>query len=304
MTNREGLDKLIDLSNKLDTVEYDEIVDILRKSIQKIPIPLAKLQANSNIDRVRKNIGDTPFTNVDELSYIKNQYVIDNILTEFGRANMPHQVLFYGAIETTNLQQQRITAIAETSELFQDKNGVNLDGELYTVSRWINNAELSLAEVVFSKEAIAINPDIKKNFEKQTEFAKKVGFDDLEFYTDFLVFISDQFARPKQTHHDYKISTAYTNLVLTSQHVQGIAFPSVQTRYEGVNVAFEPAIIDKYFAVEVLAMQRLYKNKMKMYLANHKNCLNPKECHDNIIWTDLEPEYLTTDEFVKNYLKT
>lgn len=304
MTNREGLNKLIDLSNRLDTVEYDEIVDILKDSIKKIPIPLAKLKANSNIDRVRKNIGDTPFTNVDELSYIRNQKVIDNFLTEFGRANRPHQVLFYGAIETTNLKHQRITAIAETSELFQDRNGVSFEGELYTVSRWTNVVELSLAEVVFSKEAIAINPDIKKNFEMQTEFAKKEGFDDLQFYTDFLVFISDQFARPKQTHHDYKISTAYTNLVLTSDQVQGISFPSVQTRYEGENVAFEPAIIDKYFEVKVLAMQRLYKNKKKLLITNHKNCLNPKECHDNIIWTDLDPEFLTTDEYVQNYLRT
>lgn len=304
MTNREGLNKLKELSTQLDKVEYDDIIDILKNSIKRIPIPLSKLQANSNIDRVRKNIGETLFQNVDQLSYIKKQKIIDDYLTEFGRANQPHQVIFYGAVETTNLKQQRITAIAETSELFQNPDGVNLNGEFYTVSRWTNKSELSIAEVVFSSEAIQINPDIKRAFEKQTEFAKQVGQDDLEFYTDFLVFISNQFARPKQTHNDYKISTAYTNLVLKHPGVQGIAFPSVQTKYVGVNVAFEPKIIDEYFSVKALSTQRLYKNKMKIFLANHKNCLNPNECYDNIVWTDLDPKYLTSNEYIQNYLTT
>ena len=304
MTNREGLNKLKELSTQLDKVEYDDIVDILKNSIKRIPIPLAKLQTNTNIDRARQNIGETLFQNVDQLTYIKDRKVIDDKLTEFGRANQPHQVIFYGALETTNLKHQRITAIAEISKLFQNPNGINLNGEFYTVSRWTNKEELSLAEVVFSSEAIRINPDIRKAFEKQTEFAKQTGEDDLEFYTDFLIFISDQFARPIQTHNDYKISTAYTNFVLTHPQVQGIAFPSVQTQYVGVNVAFKPKIVDDFFSVEVLSIQRFYKNVMKMYLANYKNCLNPNACYDNITWSDLEPQYLTTNEYIQNYLTT
>lgn len=304
VTNREGLNKLRELSTQLDNVEYEYIFDILKNSSKKIPIPLSKLRANSNIDRVRKNIGENLFQNVDQLSFIKDQNVIDNYLTEFGRVNRPHQVIFYGAVETTNLQHQRITAIAETSELFQNPDGVNLNGEFYTVSRWTNKKELTLAEVVFSSEAIQINPDIKRAFEKQTEFAKQAGLDDLEFYIDFLVFISDQFARPKQTHKDYKISTAYTNLVLTHPDVQGISFPSVQTRYLGVNVAFAPKVIDEYFSVKVISTQRLYKNKMKIYLANHKTCLNPNDCSDNIIWTDLDPQYLSSYDNIQYYLTT
>lgn len=304
MTNREGLNKLKEISTRLDKVEYDDIVDILKYSIKRIPIPLAKLKANTNIDRVRKNIGEDLFQNVDQLSYIKDQKIIDNYLTEFGRANKPHQVMFYGAVETTNLPHQRVTAIAETSQLLQNPEGVNLNGEFYTVSRWTNKEELSLAEVVFSSEAIKINPDIKRAFEMQTEFAKQAGQDDLEFYTDFLVFISDQFARPKQTHNDYKISTAYTNLVLTRPQVQGIAFPSVQTQYIGVNVAFEPKIVDDFFSVKVLSTERLYKNKMKTYLANHKNCLDPNVCYKNIVWTDLGAEFLTSNLYIQNYLTT
>lgn len=304
MTNREGLNKLKELSNQLDQVDYNDIMDLLKNTIRKIPIPLAKLRANSDIDRARPNIGEDLFKSVDELTYIKDQNTIKNKLLEFGRANKPHQPMFYGAIETTEIRHQRITAIAEVSKLFQNPLGINLDGELYTVSRWINKEELILAEVVFSADAIKTNPDIKRAFEKQTEFAKQAGQDDLEFYTDFLIFISDQFTREPLTPHEYKISTAYAELILTKPEVQGISFPSVRTKYVGVNVVFEPKVIDEYFDVKVLATQRFYKNVLKMFFANHKNCLNPKDCYDNIIWTDLEEKYMASNDYIANFLTT
>jgi len=295
MTNREALIKLKELSSQLDKVDYADIVQILKESIKRIPVPIAKMPPNTPIDRVRKNIGETPFKDVhNQLSYIKDQNVIDKYLTEFGRANEPHQPMFYGAINSSLIGHSRITALAETSELLQNPTAVNFDGELYTVSRWRNSSELFLAEIVFSQEAIDTNPDIKKAFENQTEFAKQQGADDVDFYLDFLVFISDQFARPKSTHNDYKISTAYTNLVLTNPNIHGIAYPSVQTKYQGQNLVFPPDVVDKFLVVDVLAMQRLYKNKMRSYLNNFKNCLTPNDCLTDIIWSDLAPQYIAS----------
>lgn len=301
MTNKEALVKLKELSSHLDDVEYSDIIGILKESIRKIPIPIAKLAANTPIDRVRKNIGESLFTNVHEqLSYIKDQYVIDNFLREFGRANEPHQPMFYGAIESSQIGHQRITALAETSELFQDPNAVNLDGELYTVSRWRNSIELSLAEVVFSSEAIKINPNTKKAFEKQSEFAKNLQIDDIDFYIDFLVFISDQFARPKNSHHDYKISTAYANLVLTHPDIHGVAYPSVQTQYMGQNIVFPAKTVDSFLAIGPLATQRLFKNKMRTVINNHMNCVNPSECLTNILWVPVKSQFVKTlDEIHK-----
>lgn len=297
MTPAEALERLRALSQILEHVPYEEIISILKDSIKKIPIPLAKLAPNSAIDRVRKNIGDTLFTNVhEELSYIKNQYVIDNYLTEYGRANKPHQPMFYGSVESTLLGTQRITAIAETSELFQNRNAINFDGELYTISRWRNCSELEIVEIVFAEEAIAINPDVKKAFKKQTEFAQALGTPDIDFFKEFLVFISEEFAREKRTHNDYKIATAYAELVMDKPGIHGIAFPSVQTKYHGQNLVLPPAIVDAYLLPEVLSTQRLYKNKLNMLLANHKNCLDALACLDNIIWTDVEAQYKSTPE--------
>jgi len=305
MTNREALIRLKELSGHLDKVTYSDIIQILKEAVRRIPVPIAKLPINTPIDRVRKNIGETHFSDVHEqLSYIKDQYVIDNYLNEFGRANEPHQPMFYGAVESSLVGHQRITALAETSELLQDSTSINFDGELYTVSRWRNSHELFLAEIVFSQEAININPDIRKAFEKQSGFAKQACAGDEEFYLDFLVFISDEFARPKSTHHDYKISTAYTSLVLSNPEIHGIAYPSVQTRYEGQNIVFPPYIVDKYFAVEVLSMQRLYKKKLRSHLNNVKNCLRPNDCLTKIIWVDLDPQHVAPIEEIHKSLNS
>lgn len=303
MTNREALIKLKELSSQLDKVDYADIVRILKESIRKIPVPIARMPPNTPIDRVRKNIGDNPFTDVhNQLSYIKDKNVIDNYLTEFGRANEPHQPMFYGAIESSLIGHQRITALAETSELFQNPDAVNFDGELYTVSRWRNSDELFLAEIVFSQDAINTNPDIKNAFSKQTDFAKQVGADDVDFYLDFLVFISEEFARPKTSHNDYKISTAYTNLVLTNPKIHGIAYPSVQTKYQGQNVVFPPDVVDQFLSVDILAMQRLYKNKMRSHLNNVKNCLTPNDCLTHIAWSDLDPQHIAPIDKIHKYL--
>ena len=154
MNPREALDKLVMLSPILEHVPYEEIMAIMKESIVKIPIPLAKLKVDTFIDRARKNIGETLFPDVHEnLSYIKDPNVLANFLTDYGRANKPHQAMFYGAIESTLIDTQRVTAIAETSELFRNRNGVSYDGELYTVSRWKNNSELTLTEIVFAPES-------------------------------------------------------------------------------------------------------------------------------------------------------
>lgn len=298
MTNREAFGKLKEISTHLEGVEYDKIIELFQ-IIGKIPIPIGRMPPGTQIDRARKNIGDNLFTNVDQLTYIKDKKVIDDYLIEFGRANKPHQPLFYGAVESTLIKHQRIVALAETSELFQDPEGINFDGELYTISRWQNTTELFLAEMVFSSEAIQTNPDTKRAFEKQTAFLKEAAGDgDIEFYTEFIVFISDQFARLKKTHHDYKISTAYADYIMGRGQLHGVAFPSVQTQYHGQNIVLPPEVVDQYLTVQVLATQRLFKNKMKTVITNHKNCENPTECADNIIWTDIAPEHLSTTEHI------
>jgi hypothetical protein len=206
---------------------------------------MEKFHQNAEVDRARLNKGDALYNHIDDLGYIKNQNIIDN-LTEYGRANKPHQVMFYGAIKTSPIDKPRVTAIAETSKLFQDKDGYNLDGENYTISRWRNREEFFMAEIVFAKAAMENNPDIKRSFENQIRFADDLNEDDIEFYKEFLIFISEEFARKAKKNDDYKISVAYANLILEHPQIEGVMFPSVQTNYFGANIVVSPEIVDKY----------------------------------------------------------
>lgn len=171
MSPKEAFSLLKKLSLNLRDVGYYEVLALMRV-IGRLPIPIARIPVGVSIDRVRKNIGEKLFSAVDDLSYITDPNVIRDRLTEYGRANKPHTVMFYGAVESSLVRHQRITAIAETSALWQDKAANNIGGEFYTVGRWVTTSELFVAEMVFATEALAINPDIQIAYLKQAEFLK------------------------------------------------------------------------------------------------------------------------------------
>ena len=81
MTKEEAFEKLKEFSKKLDTISYDEIYTLLRESVRRIPIPLAKFHKNGELDRARLNKGDALYNSLDDLGYIKDRNVIDNFLT-------------------------------------------------------------------------------------------------------------------------------------------------------------------------------------------------------------------------------
>jgi hypothetical protein len=294
MTPHEALQILKERATHLHDVDYNEIVHILRQGVRRIPIPVAKIKKGTLIDRVRPNEGDKLFSCLDDLTYIKDPEVIEKKLTDFGRANCPHQPMFYGAVETTEIPQQRHTAIAETSALYQDKTGVCIEGQLYTVSRWRTTEELQLAEIVFSAGAITASPDIKRAFNNQLRFLAAQTGEDQTFLRNFLVFISEQFAREKYTHHDYKISAAYTNQVLHHPDISGIAYPSVQTLYKGENIVLLPGAVERSLVLESIATQRLHKNGSYMHINNHMDCTDPMRDPNNFKWVATDPIHIAT----------
>ncbi|AKH93223.1 hypothetical protein [Elizabethkingia anophelis] len=302
MTKEQAFEKLKEYSTQLEYISYEDIYNLLRYSIKRIPIPQAKFNNNSKIYRARLNKGDELYRSINDLGYIKDKNVIDNYLNEYGRANKPHQVMFYGGVRTSTINEPRVTAIAETSKLFQNKNGHNLDGEKYTISRWRNNQEFFVAEIVFAKDAIKNNPDIKKAFNNQIKLADSLKEKDIEYYKEFLVFISEEFARRIEKNDDYKISVAYTNLILEHPEIEGIVFPSVQTNFLGANLVVPPTTVDKYFVPEVCSTQILYKTSDKTLFANGEHYCDTME-EDELKWKETEPQYLSSKEEIENYFK-
>ncbi len=304
MDKHEALEKLRGHSKNLSAVSYEDIVNLMKNGIKQIPIPTAKVKKKAHIDRARPNKGRDLYEHVDRLGYIKDQETIDNKLVEFGRANCPHQVMFYGAVETSVIDKQRLTAIAETSDLFRENKNCP-EGKYYTVSRWETLDEFLVVEVVFSEYALKYNPDIQKSYEKQKQFLQSLGLDqkDIDFHLDFLKFISEEFSKKVANPNDYKITAAYTNIALQHLDVIGIAYPSVQTEYFGVNVVLTPEGVKKYLKPILCSTQIVYRSAGNTIIANGEHYCDTIDESKNLEWKDSDKSILTDYKEVKTQLK-
>lgn len=305
MDKYQAFDQLKKYSKNLVEVSYEEVYDLLKNGIKSLPLPIAKLMKGAYIDRVRPNKGATLYKHIDDLGYIKDKNVIKNILTSFGRANIPHEVMFYGALETTLIDKPRLTAIAETSNLFRNPETDCIDGEQYTVSRWVTKEELLVVEFVFSEYALKNNPDIEKSYREQIKLIKELDLEthEIDFHIEFLKFISEEFSKEVTNPEDYKISAAYTNLVLLHPDICGITYPSVQTEYFGVNIALTPKTVDQYLTPAVCSTQVLYKKGRKSLIANGRFYCDEIDIEKEIEWKENDQKLLTTKEQVLEHLK-
>lgn len=303
MTKYEAFEKLKEYSNRLQEVSYVEIYDLIANGIRHVPIPLAKINNGINIDRVRKNRSGELFKHIDDLGYIKNPMVIDRF-TLFGRANCPHQIMFYGALETQLIDKPRLTAIAETSSLFRLPNQDCHDGETYTVSRWENQKEMLVVEVVFSEFALANNDEIRLSFERQKIFLASMNLSkqEFDFNLEFLVFISEQFAKKVNNHNEYKISVAYTNIALKHPDVRGICYPSVQTDYFGVNIVLPTKVVDEYLKPKICSTQVVYKNGRNSLIANGGFFCKDISLDKDIEWKKTDEKYLTPVNEIRKHI--
>ena len=305
MDKFEAFEKLKEYSKNLSAVSYEEVYDLLKNGIKYIPIPLAKIKKKAYIDRVRPNKGEILFKHIDELGYIKDKNIIENYLTSFGRANCPHQVMFYGALETSLIDKQRLTAIAETSHIFRKPEIDCIDGELYTVSRWEIQDEFLVVEIVFSEYALNNNPEIAQSFENQKKLLQEHNLDkkEMDFHLNFLKFISEEFSKKVSSNDDYKISAAYTNIALLHPDVNGICYPSVQTEYFGVNIVLTPETVDKYLKPIICSTQIVYKKGLKSLIANGKNYCKDIDINKDIDWKEHDKSILIDKDQVIIHLE-
>lgn len=305
MDKYEAFEKLKEYAKDLSKVSYEQVYDLLKNGIKYIPIPLAKVRKHAHIDRVRPNKGSTLYEHIDNLGYIKDKEVIDKYLTSFGRANCPHQVMFYGALETSLIDKQRLTAIAEKSDIFRENKDCP-EGKYYTVSRWQTQEEFLIVEIVFSEFALNNNPDIRKSFDRQKEMLKEHGLEEKEvnFHLEFLKFISEEFSKKVTSQEDYKISAAYTNIAQLHPQVNGISYPSVQTEYFGVNIVLTPEAVDKYLVPVVCSTQIVYRNGMKTLIANGEHYCDKIDAAENLQWKEHEKTILTDKGEVAKHLNS
>jgi len=219
-----------------------------------IPIILSKVPTNFSIFRCRKciNVGDV-FHFEKDISYRTD---LKNIKT-FGRANLPHESIFYGSINSEAIDKPYFTSIIETSQLCRDKkNGI----EFFTIGIWTTNKEIEVASVIPDTN---INKNTKDNYitiEKQKQFMIQNSFNDEQFM--FYDLIGKEFVKQidNKKHHEYALSANFTSYIFSSlAEIQGLIFPSVQTEYKGYNIALKPNVVDAYLRLEYVVFGAFYR---------------------------------------------
>ena len=304
-----GYEKLVSYSKNLKEADYTEIVELLKNTIQKLPVTTAILNKGWYIDRVRPNEGETLFYSEDQISYIKDKNIIENKMNKYGRCNLPHQVMFYGAIESSVIKQQRVTAISETSRIFRDPESINIEGELHTLSRWELLEDIIVAELVFHDDAIQKNPDTMNAFAHH--LPKILASDYREGMLKLMKLFSYEFAKTVLSDEDfnYKISAAYTNLIINDvkltdgRNIEGITYPSVISGFQGQNVVLDPDVVNKKLRLKNVTTHRLHKNKLKSFINNDKIVSDFGENNSNFVWEDADSQYVAPiDEIIEEHL--
>ncbi len=284
--------KSVDLSK----LTYQKIIYALIKDIVVIPVTIAKIHEGYPIYRARINKNGEIFTSEKDISYRTD---FENI-TSYGRANIPHQSMFYGAIESSEIEYPRIVNLFELSELFREPN--DNDGEvIMTVGKWRIKKEFQVIEMVFNKHNIENNPDIKKSYEYQKELMLGDHPKQIKQIENVLEFFSDEFAKKDiKGDFDYKISTAYMNLVLNQRNdLHGITYPSVRTDNKANNIAIFPDSTEQFLELEMVGMFRITKKGKRSFMDNLAVSTDLGKYNSDFKWIDIQNK---TEEEIKKII--
>ncbi len=253
MSKNPTLQFLEDVRDRLEHVDYDLIYQSIADLKDKF-VPTALLKKDTTIDRVRINKTDDPFKKIEDVSYIHDEDILKKYVG-FGRANLPGQAIFYGSIITQQIEQPRVAAYFETSELVRQLNDTEIVEEKFTLSRWRVKEDIELLEMIFTDEALEVNEYVRNSLDDKLNKLSNMPLKD--HYVEQGRFFSNEFARmdvgPGED-HKYKITAAYMNYICEKAGLLGISYPSVPTEYKGQNVALFPKAVDEFLELELVGL--------------------------------------------------
>jgi len=277
----------------LSLVSYNKLVNILM-SLQFVPFVTAILKKGHSIERARINKPGEIFSSESQISY-RTDY--ENIKS-YGRANIPHVSLFYGAIESDVIKHPRFVNLLETSEIFRnlEKDEIENADFIMTVGKWIVKEDIEIVEMVFDEKSIENSADVKRSYEFHLQKLTNEHPEHKEQFELILKFFSNQFAKKEiNSHFDYMVSAAYADMAINWKGHLGLTYPSVKTDYLGQNVVLTPFAVEKYLDLEIVAMYRVQKQGKKSLISPVKHCTDFGALNTNFKWIDSEQLQLEID---------
>ncbi len=249
-TTKKAIQRLENL-NASDEFAYEEAV-IAFLSIGKVPIIVHDLPVDASICRARTHAPK------EEFFYVTDDIFVPpiGVIKSFARCNKPHQLKLYGS-------ETRPIAYDELLKTWMS-NHSNYPTLYVTVGKWIVKDAFNLILVT--------SPD---------QHLRSIGFD--KYYGDFLdksiaaydaetrecftLFYRFLFSKFRKEVNEsipndiatYIITSAYCNIALNLTRTQcnGIVYPSVPSKHEGLNFAFNSEV-SKY---DHFKLDKVYRNE-------------------------------------------
>lgn len=230
--------------------------------IDKIPFAVYRKKPGNVVFRCRQNFNGEVFKNYKQISYPPKEYI-----TKYGRANFPHESIFYGCIpsQLSNDDDEMIAAynacILETDkDLLSDVRG---DFKTtYTVGKWAaNDSESNFAYLPFSHSAFLRNPMIRNiaNLFHQCALQLYPQKEVDEIIIPFQKYISFKFSARKTSKNDYILTNAFKNALLNYYNLNGgrldgIIYSSPMTHCAAINVVLTAEFVDKFLRLDNIVM--------------------------------------------------
>jgi hypothetical protein len=278
----------------LEKVSFNKLSIQLRR-LKWIPILTAKLNKGYHIERARINKPNEIFYTEKDLSY-RNDY--ENIKT-YGRANVKHHSLFYGAIESDVIAHPRLINLLETSQIFRNLDKIKVDKAdfVMTVGKWKIKEDIEVAEMVFNKNSIKNSKDVEKSFNYHLKNLEREHPENLEQFKLILEFFSNQFAKKEiEKDTDYMISAAFADFVINWKGLPGLKYPSVKSDYMGHNIVLTPATVEQYLELDIAAMFRITKNGENSLISPIKHAKDFGGLNSKFKWVDVDHKNITIEK--------
>ncbi len=258
----------------LKSASHEELKGLLQQ-LGKFCVIESTLHNNYELIRAcsNKNLFET-FDNVDRVSYKPQEFN-----KTYLRASTPNQTMFYGCSQQFDNPKRvesigRITALIESMPKLRNKT---LSGIFkITFGRWAVNSDIKLIAICHHKEMVKKPPQMEMMFDSYQELVKKTP-EILEQSILVSEFLADEFSKDVEVgnEHEYKISAIFTEIVV-EKGFDGVAYPSLRTAGDGINIAITPEKVIKSLECSVVGECIIFKNKDSIAVLDNCHCFIEK----------------------------
>jgi hypothetical protein len=290
--SNDDIDKIFNEINSIDleAVDLESIINIIDKFGDLILLG-HEIPIDEVIYRGVVFPNSEAPSNIGRISY--------NPKKSIGRCSFNSQIVFYGSIVIPDLDKGQLINFFEISDII-DYNGKILRKEYMVIGKWRVKRPLSVVTISFNREYdenSSYIADLSRNFHHQVNYFKDSGEKLLKILNFFGQIFSEDFSANE--FNKYKISSAISSKVF-SLGVDGILYPSVKMKGNGLNIALNHLAVDTGKIQLEYCIFQVVRSKNKQYIFQYLLESNIF-IEGNVKWREIPQSLKTNNVQLKHF---